>query len=92
MPEGTHATYNGDENIFEFPVGAVLVKTFYYENVIPGNISKNVETRLLIRKSDGWKAYTYVWNESQTDALLETTDNGLNSSCFMDRKQHYQKR
>jgi hypothetical protein len=35
---------------------------------------------------------TYVWNESQTDALLETTDNGLNSSCFMDRKQHYQKR
>jgi hypothetical protein len=22
MPEGTHATYNGDENIFEFPVGA----------------------------------------------------------------------
>lgn len=77
MPEGTHATYNGDGNIFEFPVGAALVKTFYYENVIPGNVTKNIETRLLIRKSDGWKAYTYVWNESQTDALLETTNNGL---------------
>lgn len=54
-----------------------MVKTFYYENVIPGNVTKNIETRLLIRKSDGWKAYTYVWNESQTDALLETTNNGL---------------
>lgn len=77
MPKGTHATYNGDDNIFEFPVGTALVKTFYYDNVQPSNITKRIETRLLIRKSSGWQAYTYVWKEDQTDALLESTENGL---------------
>lgn len=77
MPKGTHATYNGDDNIFEFPVGTALVKTFYYDNVQPGNSTKRIETRLLIRKSSGWQAYTYVWKEDQTDALLESTENGL---------------
>jgi hypothetical protein len=33
MPVGTKATYNGDGNILELPVGAVLIKTFYYDNV-----------------------------------------------------------
>lgn len=77
MPKGTHATYNGDDNIFEFPVGTALVKTFYYDNVQPSNSTKRIETRLLIRKSSGWQAYTYVWKEDQTDALLESTGNGL---------------
>lgn len=30
-----------------------------------------VETRLLVRYDDGWKALPYVWNEAQTDATLE---------------------
>lgn len=77
MPKGTHATYNGDDNIFEFPVGTALVKTFYYDNVQPSNITKRIETRLLIKKTNGWQAYTYVWKEDQTDALLESTENGL---------------
>lgn len=77
MPAGSKATYNGDDNIFEFPVGAALIKTFYYDNVQPANITKIIETRLLIRKSDGWKAYTYVWNDEQTDAFLESTNQGL---------------
>lgn len=77
MPKGTHATYNGDDNIFEFPVGTALVKTFYYDHVQPSNSTKRVETRLLIRKSNGWQAYTYVWKEDQTDALLESTGNGV---------------
>jgi len=29
-----------------------------------------VETRLLVRYDDGWKALPYVWNEEQTDAVL----------------------
>lgn len=77
LPKGARATYNGDDNIFNFPVGAVLIKTFYYDNVQPSNTTKLVETRLLINKADGWKAFTYVWNEAQTDAFLETTNNGL---------------
>lgn len=80
MPKNTHATYNGDDNVFEFPVGAAIIKTFYYDHVLPSNTTKRVETRLLIRKSSGWKAYTYVWNDDQTDALLETTGNGLHKA------------
>ena len=77
LPKGTQATYNGDDNVYEFPVGTALIKTFYYENVQPNNTAKIIETRLLIRKSEGWQAYDYVWNESQTEAVLETTGNGL---------------
>lgn len=77
LPKNTQATYNGDDNIFEFPVGTAIIKTFYYDHVQPSNTTKRVETRLLIRKSTGWKAYTYVWKADQTDALLESTENGL---------------
>ena len=30
-----------------------------------------VETRLLVRYEDGWKALPYVWNDEQTEAFLE---------------------
>jgi uncharacterized repeat protein (TIGR03806 family) len=29
-----------------------------------------IETRLLVRRADGWVALPYVWNEQQTDAVL----------------------
>jgi len=76
MPSGTHATYNGDDNVLEFPVGTVLIKTFYYDNVQPSNTTQIIETRLLVRKSDGWKLYDYIWNDSQTEAFLDTNGNG----------------
>lgn len=31
---------------------------------------KLIETRLLVRRDDGWEAISYVWNEAQTDAVL----------------------
>ena len=77
MPKGTKATYNGDDNVLEFPVGAVLIKTFYYDNVQPANVTRIIETRLLIRKNDGWKLYDYKWNEAQTEAFLDTDGNGI---------------
>jgi len=77
MPEATKATFNGNDNVLEFPTGSVLIKTFYYENVQPENTTKIVETRLLIKKLNGWYAYTYVWNDNQTEATLETTGDGL---------------
>jgi len=76
MPEGTQATFNGNDNVLNFPVGAVLIKTFYYNNVQPSNTTKIIETRLLIRKSDGWEAYEYIWNQEQTEAYLDTDQNG----------------
>ena len=77
MPDGTTANFNGNENVLDFPIGAVLIKTFYYNNVQPANTTKIIETRLLIRKSDGWKAYEYLWNEDQTEAFLDTDQNGV---------------
>ncbi|MQP25683.1 hypothetical protein GFJ94_11475 [Flavobacterium sp. LMO8] len=71
LPNGMKATYNGDDQILDLPVGAVLIKTFYYDNVQPSNTTKIIETRIMIRKSDGWIFADYVWNDEQTEAYLD---------------------
>lgn len=78
MPEGVKASYNGDGNIFNFPSGAVLIKTFYYDQVLPSNTSKIIETRLLIKKNDEWIVAEYVWNDDQTEATL------MSEGAFLD--------
>ena len=98
MPKGVHATYEPD-TWFNFPVGTVVTKTFYYttpataadpqdsdtvlkatpamyQTGIAGLDLKHVrliETRLLVKRSDGWVALPYVWNAAGTDATLERT-------------------
>ncbi len=69
IPQGAQAQYNA-EGVFEFPVGTVLVKTFAYaaDMRTPTENVRFIETRLLIRRADGWVAYPYVWNEAQTEA------------------------
>jgi uncharacterized repeat protein (TIGR03806 family) len=71
LPNGTKATYNGDDEILELPVGAAIIKTFYYDNVQPSNTTKIIETRIMIRKSEGWIFADYVWNDEQTEAYLD---------------------
>ncbi|MDI1256799.1 MAG: hypothetical protein PSV16_11940 [Flavobacterium sp.] len=74
MPDGTKATYSSDTTVLELPVGAALVKTFYYDNVQNiANIggTRIVETRVMIRKSDGWIFADYIWNEEQTEAFYD---------------------
>lgn len=80
MPNGVNATYVDDDKILNFPVGTVLIKTFYYTTIQPGNQTKLIETRLMIRKSDGWKFYEYLWNDAQTDADLLPANEFLNGS------------
>lgn len=70
MPKGTKAVYNGDSKVLELPVGSVLIKTFYYDNVLPNNTTRIIETRLMIRKATGWIFADYVWNNEQTDAFF----------------------
>ncbi|MCR5874512.1 hypothetical protein LRS10_10235 [Phenylobacterium sp. J426] len=72
LPPGAKATYRA-EGSFDFPVGAVLVKTFAYPADLrrPDERVRSLETRLLIRKADGWVAQAYVWNPEQTDAVLK---------------------
>jgi uncharacterized repeat protein (TIGR03806 family) len=71
MPSNKKATYNNDYNVLELPVGAVLIKSFYYENVQPNNNTRIVETRLMIRKVSGWIFANYVWNNEQTEAYFD---------------------
>ncbi len=70
MPAGTSAAYsNGD--VFDFPVGTIISKTFTFpDDKNPGK-EKLIETRLLVRGKSGWVALPYVWNEGQTEARLE---------------------
>lgn len=80
MPTGVQATYNGDGKILNFPVGTVLIKTFYYTTIQPANSTQIIETRVMIRKSDGWKFYEYLWNDAQTEATLVTGADFVNGS------------
>ncbi len=73
MPIGLSATYNGDMNVLELPVGSVLIKTFYYDNVqnvTPVGATRIIETRLMIRKATGWIFADYIWNDDQTEAYF----------------------
>jgi uncharacterized repeat protein (TIGR03806 family) len=73
LPDGqAFVNYNATE-VFDFPVGTVIIKTFYYPKDFrkPELGRQLLETRLLLHEADGWKALEYVWNEAQTDAVLE---------------------
>ncbi|MGC4041649.1 MAG: hypothetical protein QM710_12905 [Flavobacterium sp.] len=74
MPPGTKATYSADNKVLELPVGAALIKTFYYENVqnsTPVGGKRIIETRVMIKKTTGWIFAEYVWNTEQTEAYFD---------------------
>jgi len=55
-----------DDGRWDFPVGAVLIKTFMFD-------SKLVETRLFMHlNTDNWVGYGYQWDEQQKDAKIIT--------------------
>ncbi|MEN0050544.1 MAG: hypothetical protein AAF806_26000 [Bacteroidota bacterium] len=78
IPEGTQMTKSRDETIY-FPNGTILTKTFfYYNDERDTTLGKRViETRLEIKENDTWNVATYIWNENQTEAILEL--NGLDT-------------
>jgi uncharacterized repeat protein (TIGR03806 family) len=69
VPEGARIATSDDR--WQLPVGTYLVKTFAFPRDLrdPSRGERLVETRFLIRTSDGFTASTYVWNEAQTDAI-----------------------
>lgn len=87
MPNGTQATYNGDHNVLELPVGAALIKTFYYDDVQPAGNTRIIETRIMIRKSSGWIFANYVWNTEQTEAYLDMNGSYTNISWLQNGVQ-----
>ncbi len=71
MSEGVTATYDSHDKLLVFPIGTIIVKNFFYDNVLPSNSRRILETRMLIRTIDGWEFANYVWNEEQTEATLD---------------------
>ncbi|MCB0686267.1 MAG: hypothetical protein KDC53_07075 [Saprospiraceae bacterium] len=69
MPPGKTATVN-DVNLLSFPEGTALIKNFYYPRMDSDHMNI-VETRLLVKRSNGWDPLTYIWNEAQDEAFLE---------------------
>lgn len=93
VPDGQQITYN-DQETLEFPVGTILVKTFYYP-IDFRDESKGrrlIETRLLIHKEKGWTALPYIWNQEQTDAYLDVagTETEVNWKDKKGKKQKLQ--
>jgi uncharacterized repeat protein (TIGR03806 family) len=71
LPKNTAFTYASDFEIYDLPTGAAIVKTFYYPKVQPQNTQLIIETRVMIKKNEGWIFAEYIWNEDQTDAFLD---------------------
>jgi uncharacterized repeat protein (TIGR03806 family) len=80
LPEGTQGTYVNDHTVLDLPVGAALIKTFYYDNVQPSGNTRIIETRVMIRKASGWIFANYVWNDEQTEAYLDLNGSYTNIS------------
>lgn len=71
LPAGKQIVYKAMGPL-HFPEGTTLIKNFYYtDDQLGEGKGKIIETRLLIKKTTGWKSLPYVWNEEQTEAFLE---------------------
>ncbi|NWG71576.1 MAG: hypothetical protein HXY23_08230 [Parvularculaceae bacterium] len=97
LPPGTSATYHPDE-AFDFPVGTIVTKTFYYPvssdgvaigpersvetGVLPLDGLRLIETRILHRRAEGWIALPYVWNPEQTDAVLKRAGDFVETTLY----------
>ncbi len=68
LPPGTRARLRGD-GLLDLPVGTVLVKSFGYPASAAGP-AVTMETRLLVRRADGWVALPYVWDADGREARL----------------------
>jgi len=93
IPEGAGGASYDPDGPFDFPVGTVVTKTFYYPSSDDGDRSDDsvaeadptsgvveslvlddvrlVETRVLVRRDDGWYGLPYVWNAEETEATLQ---------------------
>jgi len=73
MPNDATANYVSDSESLDFPTGTIITKTFYYNNVLPSNTTKIIETRVMIKKETEWIFANYIWNNDQTEAILDNT-------------------
>lgn len=57
---------------FDFPADTVTAKTIsYFSEAQEPSSERHIETQILHKFGDEWRAYNYIWNEEQTDAILQ---------------------
>jgi uncharacterized repeat protein (TIGR03806 family) len=94
LPPGGAARYS-EAAAFEFPVGTLLAKTFAYpiDARDPSKGRRLIETRVLKRDAQGWVSLPYVWNDAQTEAVLDVAGSTLDLSWVhtdgVTRKNNY---
>ncbi len=70
LPPGSKID-NSDPQQWQFPEGALLVKTFYLTTMGGRPLSpRKIETRVLQRRREGWNVGTYQWNATGSEAFL----------------------
>lgn len=74
VPPGQSITYSENE-VFDFPDGTSLVKTFYYPYDFrkPAKGRRIIETRVIHKQNGVWNFYPYLWNEEQTEAYYDVS-------------------
>lgn len=71
VPPGQKIGYRAN-GVLDFPVGSALIKSFGYpaDMRAPDRGVRILETRILLRRRNGWVALPYVWNADRSDAVL----------------------
>ncbi|MBP8822507.1 MAG: hypothetical protein KBH07_02550 [Flavobacteriales bacterium] len=77
MPPGAKANYVADHKALDFPEGTILIKSPYYDKVLPNLGRRVLDTRLMIKKNGTWTFAIYVWNEEQTEAYLDMSGTNI---------------
>ena len=82
VPTNQKASYYNERSVFNFPIGSALIKTFYYpiDERDPSQGMNLLETRLLLRKENGWEAVSYAWNNEQNEAYKKIAGKTINVS------------
>ena len=94
LPEGAQVK-PGDAEEWEFPVGTILIKNFFYstDRRTLDETVRPIETRLMIRETTDWKGHTYIWNDSLTEATRKVSGKRLNlvftDETGMQKSQEY---
>ena len=72
---------------FDFPNDTVAVKTVsYFADAQEPSSERHLETQLLHKYGDEWRAYNYVWNDEQTDAVLQADEATERKLLIKDRE------
>ena len=70
LPESDPHIAFGGRRGWNFPDGSVAIQSITAPPLQAGEAPRRIETRILVKQQNEWSAYSYVWNEDQTDAEL----------------------